>query len=766
MKSKILHRILSIGLLIAPVAVVSHGEATSGAPGYNRDIRPILSENCFACHGPDGNARKAELRLDDPAEAAAVLAGDGAAGSEVIRRILSEDPDERMPPPESNKSLTEEEKEIVRRWVASGAPYEQHWAFIPPQRPTPPPVYREGWNANPIDAFILRGMRGAGLQPSPPADRATLLRRVSLDLIGLPPTPEAVTLFEADTSEDAYEQVVEGLLASERYGEHMAQGWLEVARYADTDGYQNDRLRYMHVWRDWLIEALNENMPFDQFVIEQMAGDMLPDATLRQQIATGFNRNHRINSENGAIPAEWLVENVADRVDTLGTAFLGLTVSCARCHDHKYDPISQREYYQLFAQFNNVPEWGLGPNDGNSPPFIEVPKDWPNLVPEEDRKITPEPYTLREIKGTALRPEPGSPSTVMVMEEMAEPRPTYRLNRGVYNEPDTREVLKAAVPAVLLQAGERAPDNRLALARWLVSPTHPLTARVAVNRYWQHFFGRGLVRSSENFGLQGNYPSHPELLDWLATEFARLDWDVKAFQKSIVMSATYRQSSVLRPRSLERDPENRYLARAPRLRLSGQQLRDQALFLSELLMNQVGGRPVKPYMPPGLWESVSNATYAQGTGDELYRRSLYTYWRRTTPPPMMTGFNSPDRDVCMVRAAKTSSPLHALTLMNNVVFLESSRKLAERMLAESDDVEHQIVAGFHRVTARYPTREEGDHLLATLLDIRDGMDEEAARAFLQIGECPPETEADPVELASMALLASAILNLDEVIMRN
>ncbi len=756
-------------LTVLLFSVGAHGGAElSGLPGYNRDIRPILAENCFACHGPDRAARKGDLRLDVPEAARAVLQLDGASPSAVLRRIFSEDVAERMPPADSNKSLTAEEKEQVRRWIDGGAAYELHWAFIPPQRPDVPTVADKVWNKNPIDAFILQAMGAAGLEPSRRADRATLLRRVSLDLTGLPPTAAELDYFLQDRAAGAYERVVDRLLASPRYGEHMAQAWLEVARYADTDGYQNDRLRYMHVWRDWLILTLNDNMPFDEFVIEQMAGDMLPEATLRQQIATGFNRNHRINSENGAIPEEWLVENVVDRVDTLGTAFLGLTVGCARCHDHKYDPVSQREYYQLFAQFNNVPEWGLGPNDGNSPPFIPVPASWPDISPEEDRLIPPAPYKLVELEGTALRPEPGSPETVMVMAEMAEARPTYRLNRGVYNEADKSEVLSASVPAVLLQEGEAAPTNRLELARWLVGPKNPLLARVTVNRYWQQLFGRGLVKTSENFGVQGAFPSHPELLDWLATEFIRLDWDVKALQKLLVMSATYRQSSVMSAAGLAKDPENVYLSRAPRLRLTGQQLRDQALAVSGLLVNKIGGPSVKPYMPPGIWSSMSNAEYDQGTGEDLYRRSLYTYWRRTTPPPMMTGFNSPDRDVCTVRAEKTNSPLHALTLMNNVVFVESARLLAEQMLAASGERAIQIASGFRQVTMRYPTDDELGALVSTFdgLLVDFGADVGAAEALLGTGEKGRDMRWDSAELASMTMIASAILNLDEVVVRN
>jgi len=754
-------------LVLFALALTSTGVSATPLT-YNRDIRPILSENCFHCHGPDHRQRKGSLRLDQRDAALSVIRPGEPGESELVRRITAEDAEERMPPADSHKSLTPEQIATLTQWISEGAAYQRHWAFIPPARPELPNVKDTYWPENSIDYFILSRLEEVGLAPSPRSDKAALLRRVSLDLIGLPPTPEEVAEFEGDESPDAYERVVDRLLASPNYGEHMALDWLEASRYADTDGYQNDRLRYQHVWRDWVILAMNENKPFDTFVVEQMAGDMLPDATLRQQIATGFNRNHRINSENGSIPEEWHVENVVDRVDTLGTVFLGLTLGCARCHDHKYDPVSQKEYYELFAQFNNVPEWGVGPNNGNSPPFIEVPESWPNLAPEEDRLIPPDPVEINKRKGSVDRPQAGSPATVMVMAEMETPRPAYLLERGQYDKPDKSEVLQPGVPAVLLAEGMNPPANRLELARWLVSPANPLTARVTVNRYWQHFFGTGIVASSDNFGLQGQFPTHPELLDWLSTEFIRIDWDVKAFHKLIVTSATYCQSSRVDPIAHGRDPENTLLAHAPRVRLSGQQLRDQALFASGLLVNQIGGPSVFPYMPPGLWESVSNAKYYPSCADDLYRRSLYTYWRRTTPPPMMTGFNAANREVCIVRNEKTNTPLHALTLMNNVVFVEAARVMAERMLEERAILEAQVADGFQRVTARRPDAQELASLCAAYyaFEARFEQHPEAAHTLLRTGDRPHRSTFDEVQLASMTLVASAILNLDEAIMRN
>ena len=594
---------------------------------------------------------------------------------------------------------------------------EAHWAFVPPTRPAPPSVHDAQWPRSAIDRFILARLEAEGLSPSPAADKETLLRRATLDLTGLPPTPRELDVFLADAAPNAYEKAIDRLLLSARYGEHMASFWLDAARYADTDGYQNDRYRYMHVWRDWVIFALNENKTYDEFVVEQLAGDMLPEPTLRQQIASGFCRNHRINSENGSIPAEWHVENVVDRVDTLGTVFLGLTVSCARCHDHKYDPISQEEYYGLFAYFNNVPEWGVGPNNGNSPPFITVPASWPHLSPEEDRALTPAALELWRETGGLQRPQPGDEHTVMVMQELEKPRPTYLLERGRYDAPDRSRVLTPGLPRSIAGGAESRrsttePGSRLELAEWLVSSENPLTARVTVNRYWQRFFGVGLVKTSDNFGTEGERPSHPALLDWLATEFVRLGWDVKAIHKRIVLSATYRQSSRFSSTLTERDPENRLVARGPRFRLSAFTLRDQALAASGLLTERLGGPPAKPYMPPKIWRAFSNNTYEQDHGGTLYRRSLYTYWRRTIPPPTMLNFDAAEREVCLVRKERTNTPLQALTLMNNRTFVEASRFLAERALREADDAPAARLAyAFRLATGRSPRAKESSTVL-------------------------------------------------------
>jgi hypothetical protein len=675
-----------------------------------------------------------------------------------------------MPPADSGKTLTDAQKQLLKQWIDAGAPYPSHWAFVPPVKPVVPEVKHAAWVCQPIDRFVLRRMEDEGLAPSPAADARTLLRRATLHLTGLPPTPQEVADLLADPAGDAYERQVDRLLASPRYGEHMAAVWLEAARYADTDGYQNDRYRYQHAWRDWVILALNENMPFDQFIIEQLAGDMLPGATLKQQVATGFCRNHRINSEDGSIPAEWQVEYVVDRVDTLGTVFLGLTVGCARCHDHKYDPLSQREYYRLFAYFNNVPEWGVGPNNGNSPPFVAVPASWPHLLPEENAFTEPEPVKLRNARteaGNGLkRPQPGGPETVMVMHEMHQPRPTYLLRRGQYNLPDKSEPLSPGLPQALSASSSGEPGNRLELAQWLVSRDNPLVARVAVNRVWQQLFGIGLVKTSENFGVQGETPSHPELLDWLAREFIDSGWNVKALVRAILLSATYRQSSAVSGKLLARDPENRLLARGPRQRLPAFVLRDQALAISGLLVEKPFGPPTKPYLPPRLWESISNNKYEQDHGESLYRRSLYTFWRRTIPPPLLTTLNAAEREVCVVRKDGTNTPLQALTLMNNVAFVEAARFFAERMLREGGaGPREQISYGFSLATARPPS----DNELSVIADAhqsfveRFGQDPIGASRLLATGEAPRDESLDAALHAAMTMTASLILNLDETV---
>jgi hypothetical protein len=990
----------------------------SQAVDFRRDVLPILSANCFACHGPDAKARKAGLRLDQPAGALRsqdpVIVPGRSSESELYLRLTSGDDDERMPPPRSGKALTRSQIDCIKRWIDAGGAWSRHWAFEPP-RPAPPPPNPgdRDWSRNPIDHFVLARLRNARLQPASEAARTTLIRRLTLDLTGLPPTPAEVDAFTGDSSPDAYERLVDRLLHSPRFGERMASRWVDAARYADTNGYQSDGERIMWRWRDWVIAAYNRNMPFNQFTIEQLAGDLLPDPTLDQLIATGFNRNHRGNAEGGIIPEEYAVEYVVDRVETTATVWLGLTAGCARCHDHKFDPISQREFYQLFAFFNNVPERGKAIKLGNSPPLIKSPTphqaeqlrqldarlaaaehhfqslqpalataqaaweqtlsaappaDWTpsrglavrvtrdgetgaglpgqveagdfgffdkfscgawvkrdaggngivlsrlmegprsegysltiqdgavgvNLVKRwlddairvetechvepgawhhvlftyDGSRVaagikvyldgTPQPLKVllddlnqtfqtrapfrigggagpdgrfqgqvddvriyqfaleatdvglvaetatiaeigampparrtdrqaRKLRAAFLEREAPltirnarqailelgdarqrlfeSIPTTMIMRELSPPRAAHVLIRGAYDRPG--ESVAPGVPACLppLPSSER-PD-RLALARWLVDPAHPLTARVAVNRLWQMLFGVGFVKTAEDFGAQGEPPSHPELLDWLATEFVRTGWDVKALLRTIVTSATYRQSSQVTPELGRRDPENRLLARGPRFRLPAEMIRDQALAASGLLVERLGGPSVRPYQPPGLWKELTGGEdYRPDSGPGLYRRSLYTFWKRTVAPPSMVAFDAAGRETCTVREVRTNTPLQALNLLNDVTFVEAARVLAERVLLDGcAGPEAQVERVVQLVTGRRPGPAERRILIDGLLAhrARYADDREAARQLLAVGETGRDESLDSSEVAALTALGSVLLNLDETI---
>ncbi|HTU17035.1 MAG TPA: DUF1553 domain-containing protein [Gemmataceae bacterium] len=991
---------------------------------FNRDIRPILSDHCFQCHGPDRARRKADLRLDTKEGAFADLGGSRALvpgdpdKSELFHRITTTNDHERMPPAKSGRRLTERQILLLRRWIEQGAKWQAHWSFLAPKRPSLPTVRDTAWPRTPIDYFILARLEREGLRPSPEADRVTLLRRVTLDLTGLPPTPAEVDAFLQDRSPGAYEKAVDRLLASPRYGERMALPWLNAARYADTNGYQSDGERSMWRWRDWVIEAFNHNMPFDRFTIEQLAGDMLPGATLEQRIASGFNRNHRGNAEGGIIPEEYAVEYVVDRVDTTATVWLGLTLGCARCHDHKFDPVKQKEFYRLFAYFNNVPERGKAIKYGNSPPFIKTPtreqqeqlqKLQPRLATAEHRYLELEPRivaaqakwekslpsspildgsiqedmlahfplegdkgsfegrrdfdagdvghfgyydkfslaawvrprggkggtilsrmvddpqaagysvvlkngqiqvnlvvrwlddairvhteariaadrdchlivtydgsrvakgitvyldgrpakvvvdlddlnqnfqskeplrigaghgpdgrfhgTIHDVRiyGRVLSPEDAgilpttdpinaiaarpfdqrTPSqalkirrhflnhaaplkiqqareqlltlrrnrdrliesfpTTMVMQEMPVPRDTFVLIRGEYDKHG--EKVTPGVPASLPPLPAAFPNNRLGLARWLVNPSNPLTARVTVNRYWQMLFGTGLVKTVEDFGSQGEWPTHPELLDWLATELLRRGWDVKAILRTIVTSAAYRQSSKVSRELLRRDLENRLLARGPRFRLSAEMVRDQALFASGLLVEKLGGPSVKTYQPASLWKELANVEYKPDKGDNLYRRSLYTFWKRTVAPPNMMTFDAAGRETCIVRQTRTNTPLQALTLMNDVTYVEAARVLAERVLREDHaSPEQRLTRMFRLLLARPPRSVELKVLSADLTRhlSRYRRDRQAALKLVSVGEAKRDEKLNVAELATYTAVANLILNLDETITR-
>jgi hypothetical protein len=1021
------------------------------AVDFNREIRPILSENCFTCHGPDEGQRQAGLRLDTREGALAkVIVPGNAADSLLYQKITHSDPARRMPARSSGRTLTPQQIARLKAWVDEGANWETHWAYVPPRRPEPPVVQNTAWPRNPIDRFVLARLEREGLKPSPEAERITLLRRLHLDLTGLPPQPADLAAF------DTYEKAVDRLLASTAHAERLALQWLDLARYADTHGYHIDSHRDMWPWRDWVIRAFARNLPYDQFTLEQLAGDLLPNATLDQKIASGFNRNHMINYEGGAIPDEYLNEYVADRVETFSTIWLGQTLNCARCHDHKYDPFRIKEFYQLYAFFHNVGESGLDGQRGNAKPFLELPspdqkrrqeelataialrekalpeagvssrqREWektrPDTLPPPPREAleshwefdghladtsgryqhgraargmplfeagqvaraleldgetevrfgdaarfdradhfslalwfrsgTRNPNALlqktepasgrrgfelafdfaellyerkrgahllvhlihrwpddalrvrtRERLGigewhhlvltydgsgrasglklylngktaelevlgdsltgsvatsaplTAGAKQPSGPYkgrlddlrfyrrllpaseieqlavmeplrallaqdpakrskedrqrlreyflnheapaemrrlhaelqalrqekedlqkailTTMVMDERENPRETWVLGRGDYRnrryqvEPDTPAVLPA------FPAGQRR--NRLGLARWLVDPKHPLTARVAVNRFWQLYFGTGLVKTVEDFGSQGDPPSHPELLDWLATEFVRSGWDIRALERLIVTSATYRQSSRVTRELLEKDPENRLLARGARFRLPAEILRDNALAISGLLDGRVGGPGVFPYQPAGIWEELAYGDgftaqeYRQSRGRDLYRRSLYTFWKRTAPPPNMTTFDAPDREKCTARRPVTNTPLQALVLMNDPIFVEAARHLAQRTLAEAArDTSARVRHAFRLATAREPSKVESEALRELLgrQFAQYRRNPKAARELLSVGESPWDSRLDLAELAAWTTVASAILNLDETITR-
>jgi hypothetical protein len=802
------HILVGIGLLLIASlgltgrdAQAQQTQSNGGTIDFDRQIRPILSENCFACHGPDEQQRKAKLRLDTRDGATGNLRGGGHAivagkpdESELLARILSTDEAERMPPAKTQKRLTAAQIDLLRQWIAQGAPYAQHWAFVAPMRPALPQPLAAGWARNAVDRFILARLEQEGLRPSAEADRRTLIRRVTLDLTGLPPTPAEVEAFAGDTSDVAYEKVVDRLLNSPHYGERMAIDWLDAARFADTHGYHIDAGRDMTRWRAWVIAAFNTNMPFDRFTIEQLAGDLLPGATAAQKVASGFNRNHMINFEGGAIPAEYHNAYIVDRVNTTATVWLGLTLNCCQCHDHKYDPFTQKEFYQLYAFFHTVPENGLDGSKGNAAPVLRIPSKAQQLALEkidrqireaEAKKTAEGKQELAKLRKERAALEARIPST-MVMQDMPQPRDTFVLVRGEYSRKG--EKVQAALPAALPPLPKGEPLNRIGLARWLVAPKQPLTSRVIVNRLWQTYFGTGLVKTVEDFGSQGERPSHPELLDWLAVEFmdptcaplgsgGTQRWDVKHIVRLIVTSATYRQSSAVSKDVLARDPENRLIARAPRLRLQAEFIRDQALAISGLLNPEIGGASVSPYQPSGLWQELASRGdsknwsaqfFVQSHGKDLYRRTMYTFWKRTSPPPQLVTFDAPDREICTVRRSRTNTPLQALVLMNDPTYVEAARKFAERMMRHATAPADRLAFAFRLATARQPTARE----LAVLTQALERQleryrhDEKAARKLLAVGESTLDATLAPAELAAYTMMASVILNLDEVVTKN
>jgi len=780
--------VVRLGLIGGLVAGMSAAAWAGDRIDYNRDVRPILGAHCLHCHGIDDASRQGGIRLDcrdaaiRPADSDAVpiVPGDPDS-SALVDRVFAADEGRVMPPADGGvRPLSEEQKRILRRWVAEGAAYDDHWAFVAPRSPSIPTVRDASWPRNPIDAFVLADLESRRLKPSPEASRAVLIRRLSLDLTGLPPTAREVENFLADPASDAYEKAVDRLLDSPHHGERMAQQWLDFARYGDSNGYDEDFSRDMTAWRDWVIAAFNRNMPFDQFTIEQLAGDLLPNPTRDQIVATGFNRNHRLNAEAGILPEEWRIETVVDRVETTGVTWLGLTLGCARCHDHKYDPVSQREFYELFAFFNNVDESGVVDEDGkNTEPILALPDAAQRRECDRLREHTAAAAVERHRTGDegaleAARLEEKTFAaripTTMVMRELPEPRDTFVLTRGLYDQPG--EWVVAATPAFLPPLPVGQPANRLGLARWIVDPAHPLTARVWVNRAWERLFGIGLTKTSDNLGVQGEYPSHPRLLDWLATEFVRCGWDMKAIQRLIVTSATYRQASSAPTDGYRADPDNRLLARGSRFRLSAETIRDQALAVSGLLVPRIGGPAARPYMPEGVWDDTSDSGdmlgYRADEGEGLYRRTMYTIWKRTAAPPTLLLFDAPTRETCIVTRQRTNTPLQALALLNEVTFIEAARALADRMMREGGaTIDGRLATGFRLVTGREMLLDEARVLRAGLAsDLeRFRRDPQAAARLIDVGRSRTDSSLAVDELAAFTMVGNVLLNLDEVIVR-
>src|SRR6056297_98778 len=739
---------------------------------YNFHIKPILSDNCYICHGPDANERKAGLRLDleetafqelrDSPGEYAFIAGNSKE-SKAYWHMITEDAKEMMPPPDSKLYLNSYEKRLIEKWIEQGAKFQKHWAYLSPEKKEVPQIPSSDptsdWQQNEIDGFILEKLKEMNIRPSEKATKETLIRRISLDLTGLPPNLLDTKALLNLPSEEIISKAIDRFLSSPAYGERMTQSWLDVARYADSHGYQDDSYRTMWPWRDWVIHAFNKNLPYDEFLTLQLAGDLLPNATKEQILATGFNRNHPVTQEGGVIQEEYRINYVLDRTNTLGKGILGLTLECARCHDHKYDAISQANYFEFFAFFNQVDEKGLQMD----------------AVQAKNKKFFADPpyltLTSEEVDGVLdfVNLEEGQEVKVMVMNDSA-PKTTFLLNRGEYDQPT--DTVSPNTPNAIYPFSEDLERNRLGLAKWVVSKENPLTSRVFVNRIWGMLFGRGLVETAEDFGVQGSLPTHPKLLDWLSADFMEHDWDIHHLLKKIMLSATYQQKSQKRHDLKKSDPENRFLARAPRFRMSGEMIRDYILATSGLLNTELGGPSVKPYQPPGLWEETNAGEnrgvltkYVQDGGEDLYRRSLYTFWKRTLPPPSMTIFDAPTRDFCEVRRQKTNTPLQALALQNDIQVLEAARVLAQRTLHEKGDEDPNMVAElFQRILVRSPKEVE----ILTLNDYYNdavklyGNNLEDAKKLAALGEYE-QIDVDPVKTAALMLTTQVIYNLDETI---
>jgi hypothetical protein len=769
-------------LVSAFAFLTSRAVAQEGKIEFNRDVRPILSNHCFVCHGPDNNLRKAKLRLDVEKDAhEAVIVPGKPAASEMFKRITTDDVFERMPPEKHNKPLSKGQIETLRKWIEQGAKYEKHWSLIPPKHHTIPALKNAGWVRNDIDRFILARLDKEGLTPSPEADRRTLIRRLSFDLIGLPPTPEEVDAFLADKAPDAYEKVVDRLLASKHFGERMAVHWLDVVRYADTAGYHSDNHRDVYMYRDWVINAFNGNMRFRDFAIAQIAGDLLPGATDEQKIASGHNRLLQTTEEGGGQAKEYTAKYAADRVRNFSTAWLGLTLGCTECHDHKYDPFTTREFYKLEAFFADIQEVAIGRQPQT--PIVRgaqanqlkqfddqiaaLQMEIAGLGKEQAKEVQQKLAAVQKQKSDYLKTVPST-----LVSTAGAPRMVRILKRGNWLD-DSGEPVQPDVPAALnalaISRGKKRAD-RLDLANWLVAADNPLTARVFVNRLWMLYFGQGIVKTADDFGALGQWPIHPELLDWLALDFRTSGGDIKQVIRQMVTSAAYRQSSKSTPEARHRDPYNQLLSRQARFRLDAEFVRDNALAISGLLVPKIGGPSVKPYQPAGYWRYLNFPTreWANDKGENQYRRGLYTYWQRTFLQPSLLAFDASTREECTVERPRSNTPQQALVLMNDPTYVEASRVFAGRIVRSSKKTPDQIQTAY-RLALQRPATSEEVAILTTLYERHRGhyeSDPKEAQAVLGVGFAPAAKDLAPAELAAWTSVARAILNLHETITRN
>lgn len=772
-------------MIVMALSLLATSSGFSAEPvDFAREIRPLLADHCLHCHGPDPQTRQADLRLDQPDGLESVIAREALASSELLRRLQATEADVVMPPPDSKKPLSPEARVKLEQWILAGAPWTTHWAFTPRTttatlgtRTADAASHAASWPRNRVDDFVLQRLTAHGLQPSPAAPRTTLIRRLYLDLLGLLPSPAEVERFVRDARPDAYERLVDELLSNPHFGERWGRHWLDQARYADSDGYSIDGKRVMWPYRDWVIEAINVDLPFDQFTIDQLAGDLLPAPTPDQRVATGFHRNTLINQEGGTDPEQFRNEAVIDRVNTTGAVWLGLTVGCAQCHSHKFDPISQREYYQLFAFFNSdedtnthAPEYVVAPPQaqGELQQLTERLAAARQTLEQQQRQAPPDAARLKQTEETikqttaeiaALEQRYGK---TLVMRARDQRRETHVLTRGDFLRPG--EAVEPGVPAALGTLPPHASGTRVDLAHWIVDPNHPLTARVTVNRLWLQYFGRGLVETENDFGTQGTPPSHPELLDWLASELIRQDWSLKAIHRTILLSATYRQSSAMREQHRQLDPDNHWLARQARLRITAEIVRDLALCCGDTLCLRIGGPSVYPSQPDGVYAfTQENKAWVVSTGEDRWRRGMYTFFYRSAPHPFLTTFDAPNFQTSCTQRLRSNTPLQALTVANDEVLIVAAERLATRLLAGPQLAEPERLAlAFRICLSRSPSAPELARLQAYLAEQRAEFAQQLDAAAKLTGQTGPES----VELAAWLAVGRVLINSDEFITRN